>query len=273
MSLIDCYLEWLALRCCDDSRTPGNRREILTRADTALPHGLEGALTEELVTWLYRPGLSPSTLFTYYGALASFYAWAFDPLDLWLDGPNPMLRMPPRPKLPKGVARPVTDEQLHRILTEARQPFRLWALIAAYQGLRCCEISRLDREHVTQQRLIVVRGKGGKARVHDTDPYVWAAVRDLPPGPIAIDPRTGQRATPYHVSVYSANHFRRDLHMPGCSLHRLRHWLGCTVQAAYRDTRVTQDVLGHESLSSTQIYTRATLEQQRAARSLLPRLA
>jgi site-specific recombinase XerD len=61
--------------------------------------------------------------------------------------------------------------------------------------------------------------------------------------------------------------------MPGVALHRQRHWLGVTTQARYRDLRVTQAMLGHLSLQSTQIYTDATAEQQRAARAMLPRLA
>jgi len=67
-------------------------------------------------------------------------------------------------------------------------------------------------------------------------------------------------------------HFR-SLGLHGATLHRLRHWLGVTVQRNYRDPRVTQRVLGHASLSSTQIYTDATDEQQRAARATLPRFA
>jgi site-specific recombinase XerD len=75
------------------------------------------------------------------------------------------------------------------------------------------------------------------------------------------------------VSSWSAQHFRRRLRMPGVSMHRLRHWLGVNVQRRYKNTRVTQAVLGQRSLSSVQIYTDATDEEQRAARSMLPRLA
>lgn len=271
MDLIDRYLDSLKARC--SARTVENRRDILTRAHAALPCGLDQACAEELEAWVYQDKLKTSSRLTYLAALESFYGWAFDSRDPWLGGENPMLWMPAKPKPPRGVARPVTDEQLRRILTEAIQPYRLWALLAAYQGLRCCEISGLDREHVTDQRLYVARGKGGKSRWHDTHPDVWAAVKDLPAGPVAVDPRTGQRATASYVSIRTALYFRHILHMPGVSLHRLRHWLGVTMQATYRDARVTQEALGHEKLDSTQIYTRATVEQQRAARSLLPRLA
>lgn len=267
--MIDAYLEHLR-RAGRAASTIDGRREILTRLDSALPYGVDQTTSAELAEWLYRDDWSVNTKATYYAALRSFYGWASDPRDPWLSF-DPTEGMEPA-RTVRGIPRPVTDEQLRRILAEAAEPIRLWALLAAYQGLRCIEISRLDREHVTDQVLIVVKGKGGKPRVHDTDPYVWAALRDLPTGPVARTP-DGQRAEAFHISSTAALHFRRQLQMPGVALHRLRHWLGVTTQRRYRDIRVTQAVLGHSSLQSTQVYTDATAEQQRAARAMLPRLA
>jgi integrase len=118
----------------------------------------------------------------------------------------------------------------------------------------------------------VVKGKGGRPRLHPTDEFVWAAVKDLPAGPVARTPY-GERATAFEVSSWSAQHFRRRLRMPGVSMHRLRHWLGVTTQREYKDIRTTQDTLGHRSLTSTEIYTASTLDQQRAAQAKLPRPA
>lgn len=269
LPMIDAYLEHLRRAGRADS-TIDARREILRRFNRSLPYGVGQTTTDELAERLYRDDFSANTKATYYICLRSFYDWATLPSDPWLSF-DPTVELEPV-RTTKGIARPVTDEQLRRILAEAPDPIRLWALIAAYQGLRCIEISRLDREHITEQALIVVKGKGGRARVHDADPYVWAAVRDLPPGPIAVMP-SGQRATPFEISATAALHFRRQLKMPGVSMHRLRHWLGVTTQRTYKDIRVTQAVLGHVSLQSTQIYTDATAEQQRAARAMLPRLA
>jgi integrase len=278
MPLIDRYLE--AMSHTWTGRTPGNRREILRRADRELPFGLERANTVELRAWLYKPrktregdkAKAVSSVGTYWAALAGFYEWAFDPKDPWLAGPNPWMWMPPRPRVPPGEARPAETDYLLLILAQAREPFRLWSLIAAKQGLRCVEIAGLDREHITEHRLYVARGKGGKARWHDTDPEVWDAVRDLPPGPLAVDWRTGQRADARFISVKSAQYFRGQLHVP-VSMHMLRHWLGVTTAEETDNIRVVQEMLGHSALSSTQIYTRATVKQQRAARARLPRLA
>jgi integrase/recombinase XerC len=266
MEIIDAFIEHQRrLGRTEDTRR--TRREILGRLDRDLPDGIGRTSREELSTWLYRDEWSQNTRYTYYSTIKAFYAWASDPKDPWIDL-NPAEDLEPV-KQPKGRARPVTDDQLRKILTEGADPFRLWATIAAYQGLRCIEISRLDREHVTEQQLFVF-GKGNRPRVHDTHPAVWAAVKDLPRGPIAVHPRTGERATPFEVSAEAALYFRRKLGMPGVAMHRLRHWMGTTVQRTYRDIRVTQAMLGHASLQSTQIYTDATQEQQREARAMLP---
>lgn len=269
MEIIDAYIEHLR-RAGRSLDTMKGRRGILHHLNRDLPFGIGVVLPEDLADWLYRDDWSQNTKATYYRALKSFYGWASDPADRWINR-NPMDGLE-RVHTAKGVARPCTDEQLRAILARAAEPFRLWALIAAYQGLRCVEIAGLDREHVTESQLFVVRGKGGQPRVHDTDPGVWQAVRDLPPGPVARRPDTGERASAHYISIHSRAHFHRKLKIE-TSMHCLRHWLGVNAQARYRDIRVTQELLGHASLTSTQIYTRATAEQQRAARATLPRFA
>lgn len=269
MDLIAEYLEHERQAGHTDATIRG-RREMLTRLNATLPYGVGQTSTAELAAWLYNDAWSRNTKATYYTTLRSFYGWAASPVGGWINfDPTCDLEKVTRVK---GVARPVTDDQLRRLLTESAQPFRMWATIAAYQGLRCIEISRLDREFITEDQLIVAKGKGGRPRVLDTHPDVWSAVRDMPAGPVART-LTGDRASAYDVSMTSAIYFRRELKMPGVSLHRLRHWLGVTMQREYRDIRVTQRALGHASLDSTQIYTAATDDQLRAARAMLPRLA
>lgn len=277
VDMVEAYLEHL--RHASFSQTSiQRRREVLTQLDRQLPLGLGRTCREELEHWLHdgktvlkngveRPW-SQNTKATYFATMKSAYEFWTDPDDPWLDG-NPTRGMT-QPGFVKGVARPVDDDELWTILDRAREPFKTWALIAAYQGLRCCELSGLDREHVTEEKLIVVRGKGGKPRLHDTDPYVWAAVKDRS-GPLCRDIWLRGRASAPYISQRASRYFQHDLGLAGVTMHRFRHWLGVHVQEAYKDVRVTQEMLGHAALSSTQIYTRATLGQQRAARSMLPR--
>lgn len=268
MQIIDDYLEHLR-RLGRSADTIGKRRDILRQLDRALPYGIGQTEPGELRGWLYRDQWSQNTRATYYACLRSFYRWAVTGSDPWLshDPTGELEQVSPM----KGSARAVTDEELTRVLRDGADPYRLWTLIAAYQGLRCCELAGLDREHVSEQQLIVVRGKGGRPRAHDTHPDVWAAVKDLPPGPI-VRTADGRRATAHYVSAMASVHFQQDLGLSGVTMHRFRHWLGVNLQKRYKNLRVTQAALGHASLSSTQIYTGADDSELRAARSTLPRL-
>jgi integrase/recombinase XerC len=268
MDMIGAYLQHLERTSASDV-TLKRRREVITQLNHQLKFGVGRTCQSELEAWLHNPAWSQNTKATYFSALRSAYAFWANPKDPWISE-DPTLDMEAVTFL-KGIARPVEDAELWAILDRAAQPYRLWALIAAYMGLRCIEISGLDRDHITEGKLIVVRGKGGKPRVHDTDPLVWEAVKDLPGGPVARDVWGRDRASAPYISRMASHHFQVTLGLTGVTMHRFRHWLGVTVQAAYKDVRVTQELLGHESLSSTQIYTRATLDQQRAARSMLPR--
>ncbi len=273
MGIIDAYLAWLAgppVHGTPD--TVRLRRSILRRLDRGLPFGLAETCTDDLRQWLYGSGADwkPNTLATYYRAIKSFYGWAADPADPWLTL-NPADGLE-RARGAEGYARPCSDDDLRTILDRAREPFRTWATIAAYNGLRCCEIAGLDRQHVTRDKLIVVRGKGGRPREQATDPYVWAAVRDLPPGPIARKHHSGVRESATNLGHRASRYFRRTLGVD-VTMHQFRHWLGCSVLDATDNLRKAQTELGHLSIASTQIYTRVTTEQQHQTHQVIPRLA
>lgn len=269
MEIIDEYIEYLRRSRRSDYTIRG-RRGILLRLAQDLPYGVGQVSSEDLADWLFRDDWSQNTQATYYRCLKSFYGWASDPRDPWLTA-NPMENVA-KVQTAEGVAHPCTDEQLRIILTQSAEPWLTWAKLACYMGFRCVEISRARREDFTEQRTTIPRGKGNRKRVHDTDPDVWAAVRKRPPGLIALRADNGLPASPQYISISARWYFHARLGVP-TSLHSLRHWLGCTMQARYRDIRVTQQSLGHRSLASTQIYTQATDEQQRAARATLPRFA
>lgn len=260
--LITLFMDELRVRGAS-LNTRGCRRQVLAKADRDLPYGLDQADPDEIKMWLYRDEWSSSTKSDYHQALWQFYGWA-DGLHLSF---NPMTDLP-RPVRKVGTPRPVTHEQLLHILTHGADPFDLWALIAAYEGARCIEISNLDREHIDRESTWL-RGKGGKERLVPTHEMVWAATRGLPPGPIARDSR-GRRRGPKFVSNVAARHFRHELDLPGVTMHRCRHWYGTYMQRAGRDTRVTQEALGHASPSTTALYTQVAMEDMRAAVAGLP---
>lgn len=257
--LIQSYLAYLRKESCS-KKTIKDRLRILTLMDAELPVGLDLANADELEAWLWRDGWSEGTRETYYYAFRGFFSWAAkkEILDF-----NPAANITP-PKVPKRLPRPITDEQLTELLSRAAEPYRLWVVLASYGGLRCLDISRLHREHVNELTTTITRSKGGKARVVPTHEIIWEAVRDLPPGPIT-------EHDPDWIAQRSAIHFGRSLRMRGVTLHRCRHWFGTMVQRLHKDLRVTQELMGHASPSTTAGYAMVAGVQTRAAIDVLPR--
>lgn len=275
MDMIDEYVAHIAQESPSRSdQTPKRRREILTKLQRDLPHGLDHTCREELEEWLRAPNArtgkprSQNTNVTYLNAIRSAYRFWADPADPWINE-DPTVGIPSIAR-PKARCRAASEEQLAWLLEHGVEPYRTWTVIAAYQGLRCIELSGLDREHITERQLVVVRGKGGKARAQDTDPLVWETVRNLPPGPVCRDMWGRERATAYYISAMASRYYQ-SVGFDGLTMHMWRHRLGKQVQRLYKDIRVTQEMLGHDSLTSTQIYTDVDEDQTRAARSMLPR--
>jgi integrase len=146
-------------------------------------------------------------------------------------------------------------------------------LLAAFQGLRCGEIARLSRDDVTVEWLPVLR-KGGKTQLLPTHPLVFAELSALPPGPAV--PRTrGGHFRPKGLAIAASRQLTRA-GLPDLTLHWFRHrfatmsLLPKDLGGAGADVRTVQELLGHESLASTQVYTRVTDTQRRAAVLALP---
>ena len=260
--LIDNHLDWLR-GARKSPLTIRDRKLTLRRADRDLPYGLEQAADTEISMWLGNEKLAPKTARTYWEHLWAFYLWACDPRRDGLDY-NPMetLVAPPNPK---QLPRPVAAANLAAMLRGDR-PYRTYVKLAALAGARCIEISRLDREDVTAQT-IVLRGKGNKDKILDTHPDLWSEIEPLPPGPVARM-SDGSRADAGTVSRRSAWYFRHVLGLklpPHAGLHSVRHWYATTMLEGGADLRTVQEAMGHASVSSTQIYTLVTDPRRRAA--------
>lgn len=224
--------------------------DILARLDRTLPHGLTFACTDELRAAIYTSRRGPAARALCRAAVGGFFGWATREDDPRLDY-DPARRLPAS-RVPQRIPRPCTHAELAGILAQARDPYRLWYLLAAGCGLRCVEISRLSRADVTEATVWLL-GKGGRERVVPTHPAVWQAVRDLPAGPVARR-RDGTRATRHDVRERANRHLGAIGHGT-VTMHRLRHWYGTYMyEASGRDLRATQLLMGHTTPSTTQIY-------------------
>ena len=179
------------------------------------------------------------------------------------------------PKLPKtlpkplavSAARQITDTSLRK--GETSEPWivaRDAAVLALLygSGLRISEALSLKRKDCAGgSDALTVIGKGSKTRMVPLLPQVAKAIADyvalcpleLPPdGPLFIGARGGQ-LSPRIVQLTMAR-LRGALGLPDSATpHALRHSFATHLLARGGDLRAIQELLGHASLSTTQIYT------------------
>ena len=235
----------------------------LTRADAELPAGLDIATEAELKTWLWRDNnrgrpYSPASRALMHASLVKFFGWAVE--EEYLDF-DPTARIK-RPKVQPGAPRVATEEQARLVLTDAKQPYRLFAQLAGYASLRCVEIWRLDRADITEEQ-IKVFGKGSKHRPIPTHPLIWESVKDLPRGPITDLP--SRHAVSNRFGRYCEERYKMRL-----TLHRMRGWFATEGYKATKDPRALQVLLGHSNLATTTRYIAAAVPQQQGLISSLP---
>ncbi len=161
-----------------------------------------------------------------------------------------------RPRLPRRLPRPIDDTDLARAIAAApsASPLRCFLLLAAFQGLRCQEIAGLRGEDVDRDaELLTVRhGKGGHERALPLHPLVAAQLPRVAGGPLFTLAGGSSPLRSHNVSHVVNDH----LHSIGiaASAHTLRHWHATKLYQATNDLRMVQELLGHASVATTQIY-------------------
>jgi integrase len=228
--------------------------DILRRMERQLPYGLWSANQEELHAWIFSASHGKAHRKLCRIVANSFYEWACDPGGPRLDF-NPAAGLP-HVSAPRGRPNPITEHQKLELLARASRPYRDWFLTSCLTGARCTELANLDREHITERR-VLLHGKGDKPRYVPTHPVVWALAQELAPGPIAVETRgrlRGERLTRQQVSHRGNYQLQKVLGLTGVHMHRLRSTFGTEAYEATRDIVAVQRLLGHASPSTTQIY-------------------
>jgi integrase/recombinase XerC len=136
-------------------------------------------------------------------------------------------------------------------------------------GLRLSEALSLKRRDIRSGAdVIVVLGKGNKTRMVPVLPQVTNAITDYvaicpykssPDAPLFVGERGGP-LSPRIVQLAMAR-LRGALGLPETATpHALRHSFATHLLARGGDLRAIQELLGHASLSTTQIYTAVDTE-------------
>jgi integrase/recombinase XerC len=192
-------------------------------------------------------------------------------------GNVPQLPRTRAPKRPRTLPRPASPADAMALAEEAGAAATEWIgardmaiLLLLYgSGLRIAEAMSLTAAILPVGRTLRVTGKRGKTRVVP----VVDAVREAIGAYVALCPYTLSGPTPLFVGARggplnpdlvrrAVRSARKRLGLPdSLTPHALRHSFATHLLAGGADLRSLQELLGHASLSSTQIYTQVDAAQ------------
>ncbi|WBB57446.1 tyrosine recombinase XerC [Verrucosispora sp. WMMD573] len=268
---LDTVRSWLARQ-----RTTGAARTSLAR---------RAATARTFSAWAHRQGLLPNDVAA---TLASPRPRRTLPTVLRPEQAALLVEKPahhpaiPPPSGPASASDPATAEGAPAATasdstTQAvRLRDRMLLELLYGTGVRVSEVCGIDMADVDQDRRVVrVRGKGGRERAV---PYGLPAQRALDDWlrhgrPVLAVPDSrdalllgarGGRLHPTTARRIVGGH-AEAAGLPRTSPHALRHSAATHLLEGGADLRAVQELLGHSSLASTQIYTHVSVERLRAA--------
>jgi site-specific recombinase XerD len=230
--------------------------------------------------FLLKDGLKKSTIRLRFAALRSFYKFLVLRRGL---GRSPVAEVQlPKPErgLPVVLSISQMDDLLAvplRIGTDAKSPSWLPARDAAILelfyscGLRISELIALDVANLDFiGETVKVFGKGSKERIVPVGGLAIAAIQRyrqqaaVTSGPLFLSKRR-TRITQQAVDLMLRKCLKHSGIPFAVSPHKLRHSFATHLLDAGADLRSVQAMLGHASLSTTQIYTHVTKERLKQA--------
>ncbi|RLE08806.1 site-specific tyrosine recombinase XerD [Candidatus Aerophobetes bacterium] len=228
------------------------------------------SMVREYLGILQRQGRQKSTLARRVASLRSFFYY------LYLKGHLTSFSLSSlrSPKLDKRIPSYLEEDEVERLLhTTQKKGFfhcrdRAILEVLYATGMRVSEMVNLNVEDVNLlEEMVKVRGKGNKERIIPLGSYAIRALRDY------LEKRR-EKAEPGERGVF-LNRFGRRLSDTGIrkrlskylkladipkrvTLHTLRHSFATHLLNRGADLRSVQELLGHERLSTTQVYTHIT---------------
>jgi integrase len=243
LDLIEGWLRWLQ---AGDAKPGTLRTRAHYLAQLAGQHRLrvpEGLDVDDLAAFVARDGWKPETRKSARSSVCSFYGW------LQLTGRiprDPSLGLP-KVRVPRAQPRPVPVTTFADAVRRSNQRTQLILQLGRFAGLRREEVASVHTRDV-EGSWLRVHGKGGHERRVPLHPVLLEQLRRAPSGWLFPSPYGGH-LTPGHVGVLASRALP-----PGWTLHTCRHRAGTDMYAVRRDIRAVQEILGHASVRTTQLY-------------------
>ena len=273
-ALVDRFLDMMAAEAGASRHTLAAYRNDLERASEALGGAL-GEVSSERVSLLGEKWaqLAPSTVARRSAALRRFFGFLSDE-GLRRDDPSSAL---PRPRFERPLPRILDETEVQRMFEAAEDraaagtstAVRNLALLELLygSGLRASELVTLPRGALRKgQPFLILRGKGSKERLVPISSRAEAAVErwseHVPGNALWLFP--SGRAHLSRVRLFQiVRQMAADagISPERVSPHVLRHAFATHLLNHGADLRVVQLLLGHQDISTTQIYTHVARER------------
>ena len=283
--LVEAYFDYLENERNSSAHTLTAYRRALDGFRDAQPDapGWTECTTEPFRDYLFdlmKRGQARAYVRLQFAALRSFYKYLCQRRGLAL---NPLKALH-LPKAEKKLPQPLTAAQIDALLASplkmeksdkapAWMPARDAAILELFysSGLRLAELAALNCEDLDPYTESVrVFGKGRKERVCPVGAPALEAVSryrqqaKVNAGPLFIS-KLRERLSGRSIWLTMKRYLPHADIPPTLSPHKLRHSFATHLLDAGADLRSVQALLGHANLSTTQIYTKVTVERLKTA--------
>jgi integrase/recombinase XerC len=254
---------------------------LLELADGTRLASLTSPSVRRFVALLHAKGLSGTSIALVLSAWRGLFKWLAHHRGF---GANPVAGIR-APKSPRRLPRALSVEEAQRLLaapaganpdSPARACDRAMFELLYSSGLRLAELASLDVQHgrdMVADAEVTVTGKGSKTRSVPVGAKArealcaWLALRSqlAAPGESALFVGARGKRIAHGVVQARLNAWARKSGLDGSiHPHMLRHSFATHVLQSSQDLRAVQEMLGHASISTTQVYTH--LDYQALAR-------
>lgn len=272
---LDSFVEYAAGEChLADNTVAAYRRDLKRFFEWLSGRSIPELTVRELAdyaTWLHEQKFSPATLARHLVSLKVFFRY------LQLEGvlQDNLAELLGSQKLWERIPKVLSIEQVNRLLESPRGRDLFWrrdrALLELLYatGCRASELSNLKLEDMhLDEGYCICRGKGDKQRVVPLGARAVEAFRSYlalerpllsarapsPPSWALLSYR-GRRLRRERIWELLKRYARRVGCPPEVSPHTMRHSFATHMLSGGADLRQVQEMLGHASIATTQIYT------------------
>ena len=209
-------------------------------------------------------------------SIRRFFTYLTD--NLGLLSTNPVKNLD-APKTKKSLPKYLTLEEAQRLLSVVDGPFkeRDYCIITLFLncGMRLAELVSIDYNDIRSDATIVITGKGNKERTIYLNNACLKAINEY----MKVRPRDGVKDRALFLSnrlqrisarmvetMVQKNLEKAGLGNRGLSVHKLRHTAATLMyQHGNVDILLLKEILGHENLGTTEIYTHIAQDATKTA--------